>query len=68
MVKVKHALSRQTKSRLIGPNCPGIIAPGQVNLNLTALLTDFGTVLRTGAGDSKLYCVCISQKNPLFKS
>ena len=40
MVKVKHALSRQTKSRLIGPNCPGIIAPGKVNISraLCALL------------------------------
>merc|ERR1719502_1998467 len=28
MVKVKHALVRQDKSRLIGPNCPGISRSG----------------------------------------
>lgn len=32
MVKVKRRLLEQNKSRLIGPNCPGIIAPEQASL------------------------------------
>ena len=27
MIKVKHALRSQSKTRVIGPNCPGIIKP-----------------------------------------
>ena len=45
MLKVKHALQASGKTRMIGPNCPGILTPGRAKMGIMpAQITQPGTV------------------------
>nr|XP_022910804.1 uncharacterized protein LOC111421836 [Onthophagus taurus] len=73
MLEVKHHLLKQNKTRLLGPNCPGMIAPGACTIGLMQMCDNgpIGIVSKSGTltyeaayqakecGLGKSYCIGI---------